>query len=237
MLFAANHISYIDITVLGSLIPGSFIAKAEVARWPLFGWLAKLQRSRLCRPAGAQHRQPARQRSPTRLAARRCADPVSGRNERRRQPRAPVQERAVQRRRARGDGVPGDRAAGLARLYAPRRHADRPALPAVLRLVRRDGDGAPSVEHAGPRDGRGRRRVSPADDARRLRLAQGAGRAIARSGSPAGSPRALCGRRAADAAPAAEPVSPARPLSAPMPPHAAPDDANCRSPRNARRRT
>ena len=31
--------------MLGSLIAGSFIAKAEVARWPLFGWLAKLQRS------------------------------------------------------------------------------------------------------------------------------------------------------------------------------------------------
>jgi 1-acyl-sn-glycerol-3-phosphate acyltransferase len=45
VLFAANHVSYTDIAVLGSLIAGSFIAKAEVARWPLFGWLAKLQRS------------------------------------------------------------------------------------------------------------------------------------------------------------------------------------------------
>jgi lyso-ornithine lipid O-acyltransferase len=45
VLFAANHTSYIDITVLGALLPASFIAKAEVARWPLFGWLAKLQRS------------------------------------------------------------------------------------------------------------------------------------------------------------------------------------------------
>ena len=44
-LFAANHVSYLDITVFGSLIAGSFIAKSEVARWPLFGWLAKLQRS------------------------------------------------------------------------------------------------------------------------------------------------------------------------------------------------
>ena len=45
VLFAANHISYLDITVFGSLIPGSFIAKREVKRWPLFGWLARLQRS------------------------------------------------------------------------------------------------------------------------------------------------------------------------------------------------
>ena len=45
ILYAANHVSYTDITVLGSVIPGSFIAKSEVARWPFFGWLAKLQRS------------------------------------------------------------------------------------------------------------------------------------------------------------------------------------------------
>jgi 1-acyl-sn-glycerol-3-phosphate acyltransferase len=45
VLFTANHISYTDITVLGSIVPGSFIAKAEVGKWPFFGWLAKLQRS------------------------------------------------------------------------------------------------------------------------------------------------------------------------------------------------
>jgi 1-acyl-sn-glycerol-3-phosphate acyltransferase len=45
VLFASNHISYTDITVLGSLIAGSFVAKAEVAGWPFFGWLAKLQRT------------------------------------------------------------------------------------------------------------------------------------------------------------------------------------------------
>ena len=45
VLFVANHVSYTDITILGSLIAGSFIAKAEVARWPFFGWLAKLQRT------------------------------------------------------------------------------------------------------------------------------------------------------------------------------------------------
>jgi 1-acyl-sn-glycerol-3-phosphate acyltransferase len=44
-LFVSNHTSYLDITILGSLIPGGFIAKAEVARWPLYGWLAKLQRT------------------------------------------------------------------------------------------------------------------------------------------------------------------------------------------------
>lgn len=45
VLFVANHASYLDITVLGSLIPGSFVSKAEVADWPFFGLLAKLQRT------------------------------------------------------------------------------------------------------------------------------------------------------------------------------------------------
>jgi 1-acyl-sn-glycerol-3-phosphate acyltransferase len=44
-LFAANHTSYLDITILGACIEGSFVSKAEVAHWPIFGWLAKLQRS------------------------------------------------------------------------------------------------------------------------------------------------------------------------------------------------
>ena len=44
-LFVCNHISYFDIEVLGSTILGSFVAKREVAGWPLFGWLARLQRT------------------------------------------------------------------------------------------------------------------------------------------------------------------------------------------------
>jgi 1-acyl-sn-glycerol-3-phosphate acyltransferase len=44
-LFVANHTSYLDISIIGAVVEGSFVAKAEVARWPLFGWLAKLQRS------------------------------------------------------------------------------------------------------------------------------------------------------------------------------------------------
>jgi 1-acyl-sn-glycerol-3-phosphate acyltransferase len=44
-LFVVNHSSYLDITVLGALIPGSFVAKREVAGWPLFGLLARLQRT------------------------------------------------------------------------------------------------------------------------------------------------------------------------------------------------
>lgn len=45
VLFVSNHASYLDITVLGALIPGSFVAKSEVSGWPLFGFLSKLQRT------------------------------------------------------------------------------------------------------------------------------------------------------------------------------------------------
>ncbi len=45
LLIAANHSSWLDITVLGSRMPLSFIAKSEVAGWPVFGLFAKLQRS------------------------------------------------------------------------------------------------------------------------------------------------------------------------------------------------
>jgi len=44
-LFVCNHSSYLDISVLGSLILGSFVAKSDVADWPFFGFLAKLQRT------------------------------------------------------------------------------------------------------------------------------------------------------------------------------------------------
>lgn len=45
VLFVGNHLSYLDITVIGAAIDGSFIAKAEVGRWPIYGTLARLQRS------------------------------------------------------------------------------------------------------------------------------------------------------------------------------------------------
>ena len=44
-LFVSNHLSYLDITVISALAEVSFVAKREVARWPFFGWLAKLQRT------------------------------------------------------------------------------------------------------------------------------------------------------------------------------------------------
>jgi 1-acyl-sn-glycerol-3-phosphate acyltransferase len=40
-LVASNHVSYLDILVLGSLYPSLFLAKREIASWPLFGWIAR----------------------------------------------------------------------------------------------------------------------------------------------------------------------------------------------------
>jgi 1-acyl-sn-glycerol-3-phosphate acyltransferase len=45
VLFVCNHSSYADISIIGALIRGSFVAKAEVAQWPLFGICAKLSRT------------------------------------------------------------------------------------------------------------------------------------------------------------------------------------------------
>lgn len=45
VLLISNHISWLDIIVISTLAPLHFIAKREVADWPFFGWLAKLQRS------------------------------------------------------------------------------------------------------------------------------------------------------------------------------------------------
>ena len=44
-LFISNHLSYLDIPILGSKFPLRFVAKSEVKSWPLFGFLAKKGRS------------------------------------------------------------------------------------------------------------------------------------------------------------------------------------------------
>ncbi|MCP5432950.1 MAG: 1-acyl-sn-glycerol-3-phosphate acyltransferase [Alphaproteobacteria bacterium] len=45
LLVTSNHTSYLDIPVIGSVAPLSFIAKRQVRDWPLFGVLAQLDRS------------------------------------------------------------------------------------------------------------------------------------------------------------------------------------------------
>lgn len=44
-ILAANHVSWLDIVILSSIAPLSFIAKRDVNGWPFFGQLARLQRT------------------------------------------------------------------------------------------------------------------------------------------------------------------------------------------------
>ncbi len=45
VLMVANHTGYFDILIMSAAAKVSFVAKAEVAGWPLFGMMARLQRS------------------------------------------------------------------------------------------------------------------------------------------------------------------------------------------------
>lgn len=45
LLMVGNHLSYMDIVVLGALVPGCFVSKAEVRSWPFFGLLARMART------------------------------------------------------------------------------------------------------------------------------------------------------------------------------------------------
>jgi 1-acyl-sn-glycerol-3-phosphate acyltransferase len=40
-MLVSNHQSYLDIIIIASVYPTLFVAKTEVSRWPLFGWLSK----------------------------------------------------------------------------------------------------------------------------------------------------------------------------------------------------
>jgi 1-acyl-sn-glycerol-3-phosphate acyltransferase len=42
VLMLANHISWLDILVLATQSDSGYVAKAEVAQWPLLGWLAQV---------------------------------------------------------------------------------------------------------------------------------------------------------------------------------------------------
>jgi 1-acyl-sn-glycerol-3-phosphate acyltransferase len=40
VLFAANHVSWLDILAIGGVAPAIFVARDDVERWPMVGWLA-----------------------------------------------------------------------------------------------------------------------------------------------------------------------------------------------------
>lgn len=56
VLYICNHISWLDIPVLGSQLPGvRFLSKSEVRAWPLIGWLATRAGSLFIERGNGQH--------------------------------------------------------------------------------------------------------------------------------------------------------------------------------------
>jgi 1-acyl-sn-glycerol-3-phosphate acyltransferase len=54
-LIASNHISWLDIHVINAFKPICFVAKSEVASWPIFGWMAKQLGTVFIRRDNARH--------------------------------------------------------------------------------------------------------------------------------------------------------------------------------------
>jgi 1-acyl-sn-glycerol-3-phosphate acyltransferase len=42
VLFVSNHVSWLDIMIVAGATGAAFVSRDDVARWPLFGWLARL---------------------------------------------------------------------------------------------------------------------------------------------------------------------------------------------------
>ncbi len=45
VLFVSNHSSWVDVPVIGGVLDGCFVAKGDVARWPVIGTIAQLGRT------------------------------------------------------------------------------------------------------------------------------------------------------------------------------------------------
>ena len=147
-LVLSNHVSWLDIIVLGSLRPLSFVAKSEIAGWPVVGDAGAAAAHGVHRPGAAQPTPPtSTPRSAQRLAARRPHRAVRRGHHRRRHPRccrSAPRWSARRGPRSRASGPDRIRLQPLAITY-PRRNG----LPVVRgraarhRLVRRHGTGAP----------------------------------------------------------------------------------------------
>lgn len=51
-LVVANHVSWLDIPLLGMLLDVHFVSKSEIARWPFIGWLARRHETLFIRRGG-----------------------------------------------------------------------------------------------------------------------------------------------------------------------------------------
>ncbi len=56
-IYISNHLSYLDIPVIGSVLRASFVAKKDVESWAVFGFLSKLQQTAFI----SRHRDDAKQ--------------------------------------------------------------------------------------------------------------------------------------------------------------------------------
>ena len=54
-LLASNHISWLDIHAINAFKPIRFVAKSEVASWPIFGWMARQLGTVFIRRDNARH--------------------------------------------------------------------------------------------------------------------------------------------------------------------------------------
>ena len=70
----ANHQSYLDVVVIGSIFATLFVAKSDVRRWPILGWLVTLGGPCVSRKKSLARGGGGRQRNRTNtLARRQCA--------------------------------------------------------------------------------------------------------------------------------------------------------------------
>lgn len=51
-LVVANHVSWLDIPLLGMILDVHFVSKSEIARWPFIGWLARRHETLFIRRGG-----------------------------------------------------------------------------------------------------------------------------------------------------------------------------------------
>ncbi len=42
MLVVSNHVSWVDVFAIGAVLPGSFVARADLVDWPAVGWAARM---------------------------------------------------------------------------------------------------------------------------------------------------------------------------------------------------
>jgi len=78
-MLVANHVSWLDIVVIDAVLPARFVAKSEIRRWPLIGWMSAragtlfIERARIERARRRDTARIARQVSDVLLSGDVCA--------------------------------------------------------------------------------------------------------------------------------------------------------------------